>query len=385
MFEPNETPETAAFTPPAPPTRPRKPGFGLLSAAGWLALYLSSYALVVAVALFLLVVKKRDYSPDDVMDALETGFLPFLLVPFIAALGLPILRFGKQTRRLLAIRGIHARHFWVCLGVVLPLGLCGGHTARLVNYAIRHLRSPEGTRLPDQLIDRQNTDGEPSAEPEEDESAANDDPDLQLPWGNVPSGILFLGIVLLAPVGEEVFFRGFLGRGLVARYGTAVGIGLTSLVFGALHFENWGKIVGTMVLGIGFHAAYLMTRTLFAPILIHIINNYLAFTNLLAARGTVAAIPGATLPPSFSVAALGMAGVTLAVFGATLYQTRTRWVLPDGQEWSPGYAGAEMPPADLGATPVSQRAHPVLVLLTIVTFLAMLVALGHMGSRLRRS
>ena len=46
--------------------------------------------------------------------------------------------------------------------------------------------------------------------------------------------ILLLGCLLPA-VGEELFFRGFLGRGLVARYGLVRGVALTSLAFGLLH------------------------------------------------------------------------------------------------------------------------------------------------------
>src|SRR5262245_47410153 len=48
-------------------------------------------------------------------------------------------------------------------------------------------------------------------------------------------GVLVVG---LAPgVSEELFCRGFLGRGLVGRYGPVTGVLLTSLCFGLLHVE----------------------------------------------------------------------------------------------------------------------------------------------------
>ena len=37
---------------------------------------------------------------------------------------------------------------------------------------------------------------------------------------------------------------------------------------------------------------------------------------------------------------------------AYLFVTRVRWQLPDGSEWSPGYATAATPPARTGAIPV---------------------------------
>lgn len=49
--------------------------------------------------------------------------------------------------------------------------------------------------------------------------------------------VLFVFLALGAPLVEELFFRGLLLRGLLARVPTAVAIILTGLLFGLAHFE----------------------------------------------------------------------------------------------------------------------------------------------------
>ncbi len=51
--------------------------------------------------------------------------------------------------------------------------------------------------------------------------------------------VLVLVTCVGAPLIEELFFRGLLQTRLVGRFGPVVGIGLTSLLFGAAHLSNW--------------------------------------------------------------------------------------------------------------------------------------------------
>ena len=66
-----------------------------------------------------------------------------------------------------------------------------------------------------------------------------DDPSLTDPLGGWGWLLLVAVVCIGAPVVEEVFFRGFLQTRLVGRFGTAVGIGLGSLLFGAAHLIGW--------------------------------------------------------------------------------------------------------------------------------------------------
>jgi hypothetical protein len=81
---------------------------------------------------------------------------------------------------------------------------------------------------------------------------------------------------LLDPILQEVFFRGFLGYGLITRYGTARGIMLTSVLFGLTRWSP-AAMVELAVFGSVLHIAYISTQSLLAPIALHALSNVLIF------------------------------------------------------------------------------------------------------------
>ncbi|HUR53467.1 MAG TPA: CPBP family intramembrane glutamic endopeptidase, partial [Gemmataceae bacterium] len=71
---------------------------------------------------------------------------------------------------------------------------------------------------------------------------------------------------------EELWCRGFLGRGLSARYGLTVGIVLTSLLFALMHLQPaYVLVYGAM--GAFLHFTYLASRSIWVPIVLHTLNN----------------------------------------------------------------------------------------------------------------
>jgi membrane protease YdiL (CAAX protease family) len=83
-------------------------------------------------------------------------------------------------------------------------------------------------------------------------------------------------IVAVGPaLGEELFCRGFLGRGLVARYGTVAGISLTSILFGVMHIIP-AQAMYAGLLGILLHCLALSGRSLWLAMLAHFLNNALS-------------------------------------------------------------------------------------------------------------
>ncbi|HEX4609138.1 MAG TPA: CPBP family intramembrane glutamic endopeptidase [Urbifossiella sp.] len=95
---------------------------------------------------------------------------------------------------------------------------------------------------------------------------------------------VFVAIGVGPGVVEELWCRGFLGRGLVGRYGWLKGVTLSSLFFGLLHLYPPPYVLVTAAMGACLHFAYACSRSLWVPIVIHTINNGFAG---LAAVGAV--------------------------------------------------------------------------------------------------
>jgi membrane protease YdiL (CAAX protease family) len=88
--------------------------------------------------------------------------------------------------------------------------------------------------------------------------------------------LVTLAATALGPgIVEEVWCRGFLGRGLIARYGLVPGVLWTSLLFGLLHLDPAYALV-TAAMGAYLHFVFLVCRSILAPIVLHALNNALA-------------------------------------------------------------------------------------------------------------
>lgn len=160
--------------------------------------------------------------------------------------------------------------------------------------------------------------------------------------------LVFVAGCLFPGLGEELFFRGFLGRGLLTRYGLIGGTLLTAFMFGAVHVHPV-QASGAFLLGLVLHFVFLTTRSLWGAILLHTANNLLAFT--LMRFGSLFPISGLTYAPQDSVAHTPIALVfvafaAVAVLLFALYQTRTQWRREDGSLWSHADDSSELPLED---------------------------------------
>lgn len=88
--------------------------------------------------------------------------------------------------------------------------------------------------------------------------------------------VAFISLVILAPIAEEVLFRGYLLQKLGKRAPTWLAIILTSLLFGAVHMA-WNVGIDTFALSIVLCLLRLVTGSLWAPILLHALKNGIAF------------------------------------------------------------------------------------------------------------
>jgi membrane protease YdiL (CAAX protease family) len=95
----------------------------------------------------------------------------------------------------------------------------------------------------------------------------------------------FLLIVILAPISEELVFRGLLLSRWSTKWGHTKAILLSSTIFGSLHFPD---IIGAFMFGLVMCTLYIKTRTLVIPVIVHVGNNLTAcMLSLLLPASTV--------------------------------------------------------------------------------------------------
>ena len=97
--------------------------------------------------------------------------------------------------------------------------------------------------------------------------------------------INLIAVALIPAIVEELYFRGALQKTLTAWTGKPIlAILITSIIFSAFHFSYFG-FLSRMMLGIILGFIFEYTRTIWLPILLHLINNGIAIIALYSVRG----------------------------------------------------------------------------------------------------
>jgi membrane protease YdiL (CAAX protease family) len=86
--------------------------------------------------------------------------------------------------------------------------------------------------------------------------------------------------VVVAPVLEEIFFRGLVLESLSRRWSATAAVVASAAIFGVAHFPILPQMVNALVVSILLGYLYLATRSLVPVIAIHAINNALAYIAL---------------------------------------------------------------------------------------------------------
>ncbi len=96
-----------------------------------------------------------------------------------------------------------------------------------------------------------------------------------------PAELMAFGVVavVLTPIAEETFFRGFVLMGLVQRFGIVKAAAASSLLFALAHIHI-GLLLPTFLLGLLLAWLYLRTRSVWSCALTHLAFNGLAFASL---------------------------------------------------------------------------------------------------------
>lgn len=88
--------------------------------------------------------------------------------------------------------------------------------------------------------------------------------------------IAFIALVVVAPIAEEVIFRGWLYGKLRSRMGMIMAILITSVLFGIMHGQ-WNVGVNVFAMSIVLCGLREVTGTIYAGILLHMVKNGIAF------------------------------------------------------------------------------------------------------------
>ena len=90
-----------------------------------------------------------------------------------------------------------------------------------------------------------------------------------------------LALALVAGVGEELLFRGWLQEWLTPTAGPVVALAVASIAFGLVHAVTPAYAVLAACIGLYLGALQLWTGNLLAPIVVHTIYDFVAFLVLL--------------------------------------------------------------------------------------------------------
>jgi len=145
--------------------------------------------------------------------------------------------------------------------------------------------------------------------------------DLFLSQGKLASRIILL--VLVAPLTEELLFRGIMLRGLLSRYRPAVAVVLTAVLFAALHLNPW-QFISPLFLGIAFGWFYLRSGSVGLCVLAHAYSNGLLIVLSLLPLN----IPGLIGTPDSATVAfqpwwVDVSGLVLLPIGLRLFHKAT--------------------------------------------------------------
>ncbi len=222
----------------------------VLKGVAWVVGIFIAQAIVVGIALG----GDTNFEGTTEFAILAVAQIVFDVVAFVVV-PLALLGWGKPALRLLGLRRISWDTIgWAAIGV-------GGAFVILTIYA--------------QLVNVIGLDElEPVSTIEDDEFYAS---------VGLVALIAFL-VVVVAPIAEEVFFRGFLFGGLIHRFGLWLPAIVSALLWAAIHVDV-GSLIPFTLIGLLFVYLYLRTGSLTSAVLAHFVINVVGFATQLAEQG----------------------------------------------------------------------------------------------------
>jgi len=101
-------------------------------------------------------------------------------------------------------------------------------------------------------------------------------PSVKTTFSNLGSGnplVFFVAITVAAPIGEELFFRGWMLRGFLSNYSTRGAVLFMAVIFAAFHLNPW-QAAAAFPLGVALGWLVLRTGSLAPGMIGHFIYNF---------------------------------------------------------------------------------------------------------------
>ena len=323
------------------------PGPGVFEAFGWLVgvimLHLVATAITIMVVVLVLVIVRNDpkllsdqqqlqLAINDQIGLVMGGDQLLFVIAVTLLVGLrlavpPAPRSGPWTRlsNRLGRQKIRWPHLAMIVAIVIPVSVSCGQLFVVANR-VWHQMLETLPGLPDvQTVQEVNV--------------------LSNLAEGLPLPALVFVLAVLPAIGEELVFRGVIGRGLVARTGVVRGVFMTSLLFSVAHLHPAHQL-SVFPLGVLLHVIYLATRSILAPILLHFLVNGWAAVLAKASVSMKDQGPGAQLLGGDELMAwYVLLPAILASLGAVVFFWRSRieFQEADGKWWWPIYRSVESP------------------------------------------
>lgn len=237
----------AEESPPRSPavTASPNPGVGLLESGGWLVGFFLFQVLGAAgMAGVLWTIDALVHGRLPKLNSIEGQMVALVgggvMATALFSLLAVIVRYRPGGLKRLGLRGATIPHTLLVIVMVIPLSLL---CSDIMNRMIRMFPASEGGML--QVLKQ---------------------------MAEAPLWLLLLVMAAGPALSEELLFRGLIGRGLVSRYGVVFGVLLTSTLFGIVHMVP-AQAVAVIPMGIAMHYVYLTTRSFWAPVMLHFLNN----------------------------------------------------------------------------------------------------------------
>ncbi len=323
------------------------PGPGVFEAFGWLVgvimLHLVATVITIMVVVLVLVIVRNDpkllsdqqqlqMAINDQIGLVMGGDQLLFVIAVTLLVGLrlavpPAPRSGPWTRlsNRLGRQKIRWPHLAMIVAIVIPVSVSCGQLFVVANR-VWHQMLETLPGLPDvQTVQEVNV--------------------LSNLAEGLPLPALVFVLAVLPAIGEELVFRGVIGRGLVARTGVVRGVFMTSLLFSVAHLHPAHQL-SVFPLGVLLHVIYLATRSILAPILLHFLVNGWAAVLAKASVSMKDQGAGAQLLGGDELMAwYVLLPAILASLGAVVFFWRSRieFQEADGKWWWPIYRSVESP------------------------------------------